>query len=61
MFFTAKSYAGATGFEPAVYPVTGDRVNQATPRAHMRVTIYYYENQQNSNPPKPAVGIEPTT
>ena len=26
--------AGATGFEPAIFPVTGGRVNRATPRAH---------------------------
>ena len=26
--------AGPTGFEPAIFPVTGERVNQATPQAH---------------------------
>ena len=46
--------AGATGFEPAIFPVTGERVNQATPRAHTA--------QRPTEPdPVPTAGIEPAT
>ena len=27
-------WADPTGFEPAIFPVTGGRVNRATPRVH---------------------------
>ena len=30
--------AGATGLEPVIFPVTGEYVNQTTPRAHVPVT-----------------------
>lgn len=30
-----KTLAGRTGFEPVIYPVTGDRDDQATLPAHL--------------------------
>ena len=31
--------AGSMGFEPTISPVTGERVNQATPRAHIYFSL----------------------
>ena len=33
-------YARSMGFEPTIYPVTGDYVNQATPRPHCQVDTW---------------------
>ena len=30
-------HPGSMGFEPTIFPVTGGRVNQATPRAHIKL------------------------
>ena len=36
---TERSRTGSTGFEPAVFALTGRRVNQATPRPQWPATV----------------------
>jgi hypothetical protein len=38
----ASDVAGAKGFEPSIFSVTGRRVNRATPRAHAVVILNLY-------------------
>ncbi len=46
--------AGATGLEPVIFPVTGEYVNQTTPRAHVpgagiEPTLIAYETTLETN------------